>query len=141
VSKIDHTFGAGGANWLCHHTACGFPSVTESSVAPISEDNGGCYDKLCINFPCVRRDFRSLLRCNLGILVCGTVAGSECSTLVKTMPDVDVLLSQIARAYGFAAAMIDTAIRKRFELMVAEFQRELDAIEEHPVSQRDSDED
>jgi hypothetical protein len=31
------------------------------------------------------------------ILVCGTVAGSGCSTLVKTMPDVDVLLSQIAR--------------------------------------------
>jgi hypothetical protein len=55
------------------------------------------------------------------------------------MPDVDVLLSQIARANGFAAAMIDTAMRKRFELMVAEFQRELDAIEEHPGSQRDSD--
>jgi len=111
-----------------------------NSLTPISEDNGGCYDhKLCINFPCVRRDFRSLLRCNLGILVCGTVAGSECSTLVKAMPDVDVLLFQIARANGFAAAMIDTAMRKRFELMVAEFQRELDAIDEHPVSQKDSD--
>jgi len=110
-----------------------------NSLTPISEDNGGCYDhKLCINFPCVRRDFRSLLRCNLGILVCGTVAGSECSTLVKAMPDVDVLLSQIARAKG-AAAMIDTAIRKRFELMVAELQRGLAAIEQHPVSQRDSD--
>jgi hypothetical protein len=55
------------------------------------------------------------------------------------MPDVDVLLSQIARANGFAAAMIDTAMRKPFELMVGKFQRELDAIEEHPVSQRDSD--
>ena len=110
-----------------------------NSLTPISEDNGGCYDhKLCINFPCVRRDFRSLLRCNLGILVCGTVAGSECSTLVKAMPDVDVLLSQIARAKG-AAAMIDTAIRKRFELMVGEFQRALDAIEQHSVSQRDND--
>jgi hypothetical protein len=43
------------------------------------------------------------------------------------MSDVDVLLSQIARAEGIAAAMIDTATR------------ELDAIEEHPVSQRDSD--
>ena len=58
---------------------------------------------------------------------------------MKAMPDVDVLLSQIARANGFAAAMIDTAMRKRFELMVAEFQRELDAIDEHPVSQKDSD--
>jgi hypothetical protein len=87
----------------------------------------------------VRRDFRSLLRCNLGILVCGAVAGSECSTHVKAMPDVDVLLSRIARANGFAAAMIDTAMRKRFELMVGELQRELDAIEERPVSQRDSD--
>jgi hypothetical protein len=57
---------------------------------------------------------------------------------VKAMPDVDVLLSQIARAKG-AAAMIDTAIRKRFELMVAELQRGLAAIEQHPVSQRDSD--
>jgi putative hemolysin len=55
------------------------------------------------------------------------------------MPDVDVLLSRIARANGFAAAMIDTAMRKRFELMVGELQRELDAIEERPVSQRDSD--
>ena len=35
--------------------------------------------------------------------------------------------------------MIDTAMRKRFELMVGEFQRELDAIEEHPVCQRDND--
>ena len=58
---------------------------------------------------------------------------------MKAMPDVDVLLFQIARANGFAAAMIDTALRKRFELMVAEFHRELDAIEEHPLSQRDSD--
>jgi hypothetical protein len=57
---------------------------------------------------------------------------------VKAMPDVDVLLYQIARAKG-AAAMIDTAIRKRFELMVAELQRSLAAIEQHPVSQRDND--
>ncbi len=54
------------------------------------------------------------------------------------MPDVDVLLYQIARAKG-AAAMIDTAIRKRFELMVAELQRSLAAIEQHPVSRRDND--
>ena len=58
---------------------------------------------------------------------------------MKAMPDVDVRLSQIARVKGFAAAMIDTAMRKRFELMVGEFQRELDAIEERPVFQRDSD--
>jgi hypothetical protein len=56
---------------------------------------------------------------------------------VKAMPDFDKL-SQIARAKG-AAAMIDTAIRKRFELMVAELQRGLAAIEQHPASQRDSD--
>ena len=86
----------------------------------------------------MRRDFRSLLRCNLGILVCGTVAGSECSTLVKAMPDVEVLLSHIARAKGVAAAMVDTAMRKRFESMVAEFHHELDTIEEHPVCQRDN---
>ncbi len=58
---------------------------------------------------------------------------------MKAMPDVDMLLSQIARVKGFAAARIDTAMRKRFELMVAEFHRELDAIEEHPVCQRDND--
>ena len=34
--------------------------------------------------------------------------------------------------------MIDTAMRKRFELMVVEFQRALDTIEEHPVSQREA---
>ena len=55
------------------------------------------------------------------------------------MPDVDVRLSQIARVKGFAAAMIDTAMRKRLELMIAEFHRELDAIEEHPVCQKDND--
>jgi hypothetical protein len=71
-------------------------------------------------------------------LAFGTAAGSECSALLKAMPDIDVLLSQIARAKG-AAAMIDTAIHKRFELMVAELQRGLAAIEQHPVSQRDSD--
>jgi hypothetical protein len=65
-------------------------------------------------------------------------ARRECSALLKAMPDVDVLLSRIARAKG-AAAMIDTAIRKRFELMVVELQRGLAAIEQHPVSQRDSD--
>ena len=63
--------------------------------------------------------------------------GSERSTLAKAMRHVDVLACQIARAKGFAAAMIDTAIRKRFELMVAELHRKLDAIEEHPVCQRD----
>jgi hypothetical protein len=73
----------------------------------------------------MRRDFRSLFRCDLGILVRGTVAGSECPTLVKVMPDVDVLLTENTRAKRLAAAMIDTALRKRFELMVAEFQRDL----------------
>jgi hypothetical protein len=86
----------------------------------------------------VRRDFRSLLRCDLSILVRGTVAGSECPTLVKVMSDVDLPLTE-SRAKRFAAAVIDAALRKRFELMVGEFQRELDAIEEHPVSQRDND--
>jgi putative hemolysin len=44
------------------------------------------------------------------------------------------------RAKGFAAAMIDSAMRKRFELMVTEFHRELDAIRrERLVSQKDSD--
>jgi hypothetical protein len=52
---------------------------------------------------------------------------------VKAMTDVDVLLSQIARAKGFATAMC-----MRSE-MVGEFQREHDAIGKHPVSQRDSD--
>ncbi len=55
------------------------------------------------------------------------------------MPDVDVLLTEITRAKRLAAAMIDTALRKRFELMVAEFQRELDTVEERPVSQRSPD--
>jgi hypothetical protein len=41
------------------------------------------------------------------------------------------------RARGFAAAIIDTAIGK--QLIVAEFRRELDAVEEHPASQRDTD--
>ena len=57
---------------------------------------------------------------------------------MKAMPDVEVLLSHIARAKGVAAAMVDTAMRKRFELMVAEFHREFDAIEEHPVGQRET---
>jgi hypothetical protein len=83
----------------------------------------------------VRRDFRSLLRCDLGILVRGTVAGSECATLVKVMPDVEVPLTEITRAKRLAAAMVDTALRKRFELMVAEFQYELDTVEQRPVSQ------
>jgi hypothetical protein len=55
---------------------------------------------------------------------------------VKVRPDVDVLLTEITRAKRLAAAMIDTALRKRFELMVAEFQRELDTLEQRPVSQR-----
>src|SRR6267143_7033854 len=29
------------------------------------------------------RDFRALLRCNLGVLVCGAVAGSECPASVN----------------------------------------------------------
>jgi hypothetical protein len=52
------------------------------------------------------------------------------------MPDVDVLLTEIARAKRLAAAMIDTALRKRFESVVAEFQRELDTVDQRPVSQR-----
>jgi hypothetical protein len=75
----------------------------------------------------------------LGIFVRGTVAGSECPTLVKVMPDVDVLLTEITRAERLAAAMIDTALRKRFEMMLTEFQRELDTVEERPVSQRSPD--
>ena len=55
------------------------------------------------------------------------------------MPDVDTPLTEITRAKRFAAAVIDAALRKRFELMVAEFQRELDTIEERPVSQRSPD--
>ena len=55
---------------------------------------------------------------------------------VKVRPDVDVLVTEITRAKRLAAAMIDTALRKRFELMVAEFQRELDTLEQRPVSQR-----
>jgi hypothetical protein len=52
------------------------------------------------------------------------------------MPDVDVLLAENTRAKRLAAATIDNALRKRFELMVAEFQRELDTVEQGPVSQR-----
>jgi len=52
------------------------------------------------------------------------------------MPDVDVGLTEDTRAIRLGAAMIDTALRKRFELMVAEFQRELDTVEQRPVSQR-----
>jgi hypothetical protein len=55
------------------------------------------------------------------------------------MPDVDVHLTEITRAKRLAAVMIDTAMRKRFELMVAEFQRELDTLDERPVSQRSPD--
>jgi hypothetical protein len=52
------------------------------------------------------------------------------------MPDVDMPLTEITRAKRMAAAMINTALRKRFELMVAEFQCELDTVERRPVSQR-----
>jgi len=54
----------------------------------------------------------------------------------EVMPDVDVPLTEITRAKRLAAAMVDTALRKRFELMVAEFQYELDTVEQRPVSQR-----
>ena len=64
------------------------------------------------------------------------MAGSECPTRVKVMPDVDVGLTENTRAQRSGAAMIDTALRKRFELMVAKFQRELDTVEQRPVSQR-----
>ena len=36
-----------------------------------------------INLPYVRMDFCSLLRCDRGVLVCGTAARSECATHVK----------------------------------------------------------
>jgi hypothetical protein len=63
-----------------------FMSVLFNSLIRITEQNGGCHDhKFHVNFPCVWRDFRSLLRCNLGILVFGAAAGSECATLVKAM--------------------------------------------------------
>ena len=52
------------------------------------------------------------------------------------MPDVDVGLTEKTRAQRSGAAMIDTGLRKRFELMVAKFQRELDTVEQRPVSQR-----
>jgi hypothetical protein len=55
---------------------------------------------------------------------------------VKVMPDVDVGLIDNTRATRSGTAMIDTALRKRFELMVAKFQRELDTVEQRPVSQR-----
>jgi hypothetical protein len=54
----------------------------------------------------------------------------------ENMPAVDVPLTEITRVKRLAAAMIDTALRKRFELMVAEFQRELDTLEQRPVSRR-----
>jgi hypothetical protein len=52
------------------------------------------------------------------------------------MADVDMPLTEITRAKRLAAAMIDTALRERFELMVAELQRQLDTVERRPVSQR-----
>lgn len=47
-------------------------------------------------------------------------------------------MPQIARAKGFAR-LCGHDHRKRIELMVAEFQREFDAIEPRPVCQRDRD--
>ena len=52
------------------------------------------------------------------------------------MPDVDVGLTENTRAKRLGAVMIDTALRKRFELMVDKFQRELDTVEQRPVYQR-----
>jgi hypothetical protein len=139
VSKIDHDVRSRRRKLVLSPHCLRLPFDYWEFAAPISENDGGCYDhKLCINFPCVRWILALSFVANWGFLVCRAVAGSKCSTLVKAMPDVDVLLSQITRAKG-AAAMIDTAIRKRFELMVGEFQRALDAIEQHPVSQSDSD--
>jgi hypothetical protein len=82
-------YGSSRPGWSCgcHHIP----------LTPISEDYGECYGhKLCINFPCVRRDLRSLVPCNFGILVCRTVAGSERSALVKAMPHVDALLPKLS---------------------------------------------
>ena len=39
---------------------------------------GGRHDKLCINLPRVRRNVRSVVFCNLGILVCRGIARREC---------------------------------------------------------------
>ena len=55
------------------------------------------------------------------------------------MTDVDMPLTEITGAKRLAAAMIDTALRARFALMVAEFQRELDTVGRRPVSQRSAD--
>jgi hypothetical protein len=49
------------------------------------------------------------------------------------MPDVENLISQLERAKRFAAAMTNETERSRFETMAAEFQRELDRVEDHPV--------
>lgn len=50
------------------------------------------------------------------------------------MPDVEVLISQLERARRFAAAMTNDAERSRFEAIAAEFQRELDRVEERPAA-------
>ena len=55
---------------------------------------------------------------------------------MKVMPDADAGLTENTRAKRLGAAMIDTALRKRFELMVAKLQRGLDTVEQRPVSQR-----
>src|SRR5438105_3083085 len=45
---------------------------------------GGRHDKLCINLPRVRRNVRSIVFCNLGILVCRGLARRECPIGART---------------------------------------------------------
>jgi hypothetical protein len=90
---------------------------------------GGCHDhELWINFPGMRRDFRALLRCNLGVLVCGTVAGSErpasvnqfCSVGLRWLdaevetaadPAIRVSISRSARG-GAAVCAVSMGLRQ-----------------------------
>jgi hypothetical protein len=47
------------------------------------------------------------------------------------------LLEQIGRAKRFASAVTSDVDRERFEGVAAEYQRELDEIEDRPTSPRD----
>ena len=49
------------------------------------------------------------------------------------MPDFDGLIIQIERAKRFAAAMTNQAERERFATIVAEYERELAAIEDNDM--------
>jgi hypothetical protein len=61
-----------------------FNSVRQSLKSECQVTKGERHDhKFHFNLPCMRRVFRPLLRCNLGILVCGRVAGSERTTRIN----------------------------------------------------------